>query len=248
MYRFALSRRWMIGHVLVLLTIAGCVTAARWQLHRLEEKRAHNRIVSARLAQEILPLERAVAAAPGASREAERDASRVVYRRVEGRGRFDPAHEVILFGRALEGRPGNHVLTPLVTGPGVAVLVDRGWVPIELDRAPVGQARPPAGEVRVRGIVVPLDEPVEEPSYRTPPFALLLASQEPEQTGELPRPAPLVQPGEGPHLNYAVQWSIFAAVAAIGWIALLRHTAREVAGARARGRSRTRPRGSGARP
>jgi cytochrome oxidase assembly protein ShyY1 len=38
-------------------------------------------------------------------------------------------------------------------------------------------------------------------------------------------PIPLPELGDGPHLSYAVQWFLFAAVAAVGYVLLLRREA-----------------------
>src|SRR5690606_20888292 len=72
-------------------------------------------------------------------------------------GTYDPQDEVLLRGRSLDGQPGYHVLTPLVLDAtagalaGRALLVERGWVPYDMDRVPVEAALPPAGSVTVRG-------------------------------------------------------------------------------------------------
>ena len=44
-------------------------------------------------------------------------------------GQFDPAHEILLDNRVLNGKPGYQVVTPLkMDGTELYVLVDRGWV------------------------------------------------------------------------------------------------------------------------
>src|SRR6185503_12619800 len=60
----------------------------------------------------------------------EREPGLFLNRRVRAAGSYDPAGEVVLRGRADQGRPGVHLVTPLVV-PGVsrALLVNRGWVP-----------------------------------------------------------------------------------------------------------------------
>ena len=59
---------------------------------------------------------------------------------------------MILYGRSLDGQAGNHVLTPLVLADGRAVVVDRGWVPFEMDEPPVADGAPPGEtEVEVEG-------------------------------------------------------------------------------------------------
>lgn len=118
-------------------------------------------------------------AADAAAREA------LAFRRVRVTGRFEPSDEILLRNQTLQGRPGWHVLTPLVVsdagldGADLAVIVDRGWVPQGLDQPPVSEATPPAGPVELEGILIP---------ERDPPAGPLagLAARNPE-TGTLER-------------------------------------------------------------
>ncbi len=43
--------------------------------------------------------------------------------------------------------------------------------------------------------------------------------------GPLPEPPLLPELTEGPHLSYAVQWFIFSAAVAVGWVLAVRHSA-----------------------
>ena len=60
----------------------------------------------------------------------------LAWRPAEVSGDYDRGEEVILYGRTQDGRPGDHVLTPLVLTDGTAVVVDRGWIPFEPERDP----------------------------------------------------------------------------------------------------------------
>ena len=208
MYRFALRGRWLVGTVLVLAIAALCVRLGFWQLDRLDERKERNALVAARAAEEGGPL-------PA-------DPDEALYRRVTVTGTYAPDDELIEGGRALNGRPGEHVLTPLAIDDGEVVLVNRGWVPnngATSTRAPAAAA-PPEGEVTVTGVVLP------SPEERFP-VVIRLDRQEPPQAADLPvalggEPVDL---DEGPHLSYAVQWFLFATIALVGWPLLLRRTA-----------------------
>lgn len=247
MSRFLLSPRWMLGHVLAATAVTTCVALGFWQLRRLDERQARNALLEARstMSEEALGRLAPSAARPG----------RLAYRRVLASGSYDPQMEVVLRARTLEGRAGNHVLTPLVTAEGYAVIVDRGWVPLEMDDPPVAPAAPPPGQVRVTGLLLPAEPksrfgPQDPPPgivegvaridpgrlrqqlpYPVLPLYLLLVSQEPPQAGGLPELVPPPVPDEGPHLSYAVQWFAFAAVALVVYGALVRKEARLRAGA-----------------
>ena len=210
--------------VLTLVVVATCVRLGIWQLDRLEQRRAFNALVRAREAMPAEPIARLLPTG-GAARPDD-----VAYRRATAEGRYDPAREVLLFGRALGGRPGSHVLTPLLLPDGRAIVVDRGWVPLDVEDAPVPGAAPPASPVRVEGVLLPpeTDDPAalagdrmdrvslaalaRRLPYPMLPVYLELRRQEPPP-GPLPRPAPPPELTEGPHLSYAVQWFQFAAVA-----------------------------------
>lgn len=225
--RRLLSPRWLVAHLFVLAVVAVCVSLGSWQLRRLDERRAVNARIEDQRARPMTSLD-----APAG------DGSRLVYRTVEIRGAYDADREVLLAGRALNGRPGHHVLTPLRTDQGWGVVVERGWVPYELDRPPVAAAAPPSGPVRVEGVVLRSEEAgggvgsgavLRRPDvgliragvpYPIHPFYVRLTEQAPPQDGELPVAVAQPEVTEGPHLGYAVQWFLFAATGAGVYAAL----------------------------
>ena len=226
MPRRLLTRRWVLTHLVLLVVVAACVALGLWQLRRLEERRERNAAVTAGLDLPVRPIEEVGGEAD--------------YRRVTVRGAYDPAREYVLVGRSLDGTSGNHLVTPLypVEG-GPALIVDRGWVPEGSEE----QAAPPDGPVELRGVLLPPEEGGSIGEGRTVVRVntgllgadlgrevrrdyLLLRDQEPAQPGPLPRAAPLPELGEGPHLSYAVQWFLFAAVAVGGWVVLVRRELR----------------------
>jgi surfeit locus 1 family protein len=239
MARFLLSRKWIVAHLFVLIVVAGCVVAGFWQLDRLHQRRAFNARVEAQLT--VLPvlLDRLIPA--GSSP----DPGALAYRRVEVEGTYDHADEVILLGRELDDNPGNHVLTPLLLPDGGAIVVDRGWVPFDLDRPPVAPAAPPGGTVRLTGVLFPSEvNEVSSPasgekvttltkldlgriaqrirSSSTLPLYLWLQTQQPGQAGSLPRRVPLPELSEGPHLSYSIQWFSFALIGMVGYPIFIR--------------------------
>lgn len=232
-YAFARRPRWLASHAALLAVCALFVAAGIWQLDRLDERRERNELVRERRSADERPLP-----APGTPDTA--------HRRVRAVGRYDATGELVLRGRSLDDRPGNHVLTPLVLDDGTAILVDRGWVPPGLEDPPVRDAAPPAGRVTVHGVLVPSEG--SGPLQRTDPRAgaitridvaavdraspldlrdayLLLGAQSPSQPGRLPTPAPLPSLDEGPHLLYAIQWFCFVAIAVATYAGILRREA-----------------------
>jgi surfeit locus 1 family protein len=218
-----------------------CVGLGLWQLARLQQKRDRNEALRAGLAAAPLVVQ-------GRFPDG-RDPDDLRYLRARALGTYDLRHEVVLFGRTLDGQAGNHVLTPLVLADGTAIVVDRGWVPLAMDEPPIEAARPPSGAVVVEGVLVGSEgglpgeaegeaAPVTtlarldlaalqaQLPYPIAPVALLLLDQEPPADA-LPQPAPLPELSEGPHLSYAIQWFCFAAIAVIGGVVLVRRERRE---------------------
>lgn len=252
MRAFLRSPIWLLGHAVALLAVVLFVNLGFWQLRRLEEVRDHNATVSARLAAPPRPLDEVIA-------EVGPDPDGLAHRRVTISGQYLMDEEVLLSTRSHRGTPGHHLLTPLQTAAGEGVVVDRGWVPLELDEPPVAEASPAAGEVTVTGVLFPpepspstgrerveflravdLDRLGRQVSIDLAPVYVL----DQEQAGaDLPRIAELAPLDEGPHRSYAGQWFAFAAVVAVGYPLLLRRRIREqrsgaVGGAGAQGAQR----------
>lgn len=226
--RRLLTPRWIAGHLLAVIAVVAFVNLGFWQLRRLDEKRTFNASVEAGLAAPIAPISELPDGA--------------TYRRVRAEGSYDPAFETLAL-RSHDGVSGYHVLTPLLLPDGTAVLVDRGWVPIQYDAPRDPGFAAPLGTVSVVGMLWPDQEgsgvPGEFPEvvrridpeiqaaftpYPVRPEYLVLSVQDPDQGG-LPI---IVEPPtlpEGPHLGYAVQWFLFAAVVVVGYPILLRRSA-----------------------
>lgn len=80
------------------------------------------------------------------------DASEAEGTSVVVRGRFDAAQQFFLDNQQYQGRPGVHVITPLVIeGAQVRVLVNRGWIGWGSSRAVLPEVPVPVGRVEVRG-------------------------------------------------------------------------------------------------
>ncbi len=95
-----------------------------WQLERANEKRELIRLRSDREAG--LPIQ--------LDGDAE-DLERLEYRKVIATGVYDSEHQFLLDNQVVSGRAGVHVMTPLrIRGMRQAVLVNRGWIPLTVDR------------------------------------------------------------------------------------------------------------------
>lgn len=94
-----------------------------------------------------------------------------IQRRIDVQGEWLPQWTLYLENRALQGKPGFWVLTPLQIAPQQVVLVQRGWVARDLvqsDKLP--SIETPAGVVRVEGRWVPAPSKMMElsPTHKKP--------------------------------------------------------------------------------
>jgi surfeit locus 1 family protein len=252
----ALRPRWIIGHLLIVAVAVTCVQLGFWQLRRLDQKRERIDLVRAAQAQPPVAVDALLAAGDPLTGDSADD---VAFRSVTATGTYDLDHEVLIRNRPLQGVNGNDVVTPLVLADGTAVLVTRGWVPFDVpDDRPLPGAQPPGGVVTVTGVLQrteqggglgPIDAPdgdlgslgrldvaaiAGELPYPVLPLTVLLSDQEPGQPGDFPAPAEVDEPGQGPHLSYAIQWFTFATLALVIWPLVLRKAAVKGGGAAAR--------------
>lgn len=239
--RKVFTLHWIAGHLLALSLITIFIIAGFWQLDRLEQRRAANDLLQGRYAQAAVA-EADVIAEPGAELD---------FRQASVSGVYEPDSELLLRSRAYNGEAGWHVLTPLRLDDGQLLLVNRGWVPYAMNKAPISAATPPAGRVQVSGVLhpaeiqptgfwaglVPKDPPAGElnaayyvnlPRLTAQLPGLLQAQylqlnmQSPAQAGDLPIPAAEAVLTEGPHFSYAMQWFSFALIGIIGYVFLMR--------------------------
>jgi len=212
-----------------------CLRLGFWQLGRLEQRRSRNAVT---LEQRSLP--------PSDIRAL---AGRAEERRVFATGRFDFQHELVLRGRAKDGVPGVEVVTPLLlAGSDSAVLVLRGYVPAADAITYDGAAHREPESLTVSGIamLVPLDSAGAAPATRKgtetwrrldqtavqarlpyPVESVYILADSPAAASPAPRRLPAPALDDGPHLNYAIQWFAFAAIAFGGALALWWRRGRE---------------------
>lgn len=228
---------WLVGHAVAVSAVVVFMMAGLWQLDRHEARRALDAELEQRLDAPVAQFADLAGADP----------SDIRFRRVSATGIFDVDEEVMLVLQPLRGVSGHHVLTPLVTAGGAAVLVDRGWVPLELDQPSDPQFAPPSGPITITGFVrttqtrgrsVPVDgelsqigrvdiDRLQRQIDETLAPVYIQLSEPLGGADDLPVVAPLgVLEDAPPHLGYAVQWFIFSAVVVIGYAILMRRTSR----------------------
>jgi surfeit locus 1 family protein len=145
MLRLFFSRKWWWATLLVIAAILVMLRLALWQLERLEERRAFNARVAAQVEQPPLTL---------TGDALNLDLTEMEYRAVIVVGEYDHTQEVALRNRVYENHLGINLLTPLIiAGSERAVLVNRGWIPVEQAAPENWKTFAEPGKVEVRGVI-----------------------------------------------------------------------------------------------
>ncbi|MDQ4084586.1 MAG: SURF1 family protein [Actinomycetota bacterium] len=230
MFRFLLSRRWVLFFLFVAALGLACWRLGVWQFDRLEERRTENAIIERNLDAPAVPVTRVM--------HPDRPLpERQLYRKVTATGTYNVADETVVRYWTRDGQPGVEVLTPLRTASGSTVLVDRGWVPSSNDpTVHVDPPDPAPGRVTVTGWAVP-DMTGEHDEVTPLHGEVRLVSSRGfagtirgpllhgyiSATDETPEPRRRLAPPEppdlsdGPHFFYGLQWWFFGALAVGGF-------------------------------
>lgn len=116
----------IIPTLVYLCLLPALIALGMWQLDRSEQKRAFLKVQEQAAATETLHL----------STVLENNTETLRYRNVEAMGRYDVAHQFLVDNQISDGKAGYFVLTPFIlTGETKAVLVNRGWIPLNKDRS-----------------------------------------------------------------------------------------------------------------
>lgn len=167
----------------------------------------------------------------------------VTWRTVTVTGEYAADTLTMLRNRPVDGTAAEHMLAWFVTDQGHAVAVNAGWFPATPSAAD-GDASLPTGTVSMRLVLRDWEEddgrrdagatritPAQlppAPAEAYPGYGMVRhdcapgpACGVPADTQEVPVP----RLGTGPHLSYAWQWWVFAALAPVGAVLLLRRDA-----------------------
>jgi cytochrome oxidase assembly protein ShyY1 len=134
--------RWIAAHVGIAVIAVVFVFLGRWQWHA-----GHK--VAPLSAQELTawhtaePVDQVIKPQTGLD-------GTEVGQAVDATGSYDATRQLLVPGRTLDGHAGYYVLAPLVTGPGQAIVINRGWLPADGSAQPAVPA-PPSGRVTVIG-------------------------------------------------------------------------------------------------
>ncbi len=209
-----------------------------WQLDRHSQKSDINERISARLDNAPLGLVDIDKLKSYGIIEMERDFE---YRSIAVSGKYIQEDSVLVRNRTYNGVPGFWLLTPFQLSNNQIVVVNRGWIPISaenyidsntsvLDISGIlrntelakGLQRADASQGVLESLARPdLARYENQLGYEIFPMYIQLTGQNPQQADGFPKVLDLPKFSEGQHLSYAVQWFIFASIAAIGYTLVL---------------------------
>lgn len=226
--------------VVALAVMAVCVVAGRWQWGRHEDRAEARDAYRAAVGLAPAPLASLVPAG------AETLPAGAEWRTASVTGAFQPDSLTLLRNRSVDGVRSRQHLAWFSTGDGAALLVLTGWTPQPRD--PSDPADDPLLPADTRTITVVLRAQEPDDGRRDAGATRVAAAHLPPPPAE-PRPGygvlvdggcaradcaalfgtpvPMAEPTLGPHLAYAVQWWLFAALAPWGAVTLLRADARK---------------------
>lgn len=196
-----------------------------WQVQRLEWKEA---LIAERDARVAAP----GIAAPGT----DADLRELEFRRVSLSGRFLNGQEMFLAARSMNGNVGYHVVTPFLLASGAAVLVDRGWIPLDRKEPSARLEGEIEGETEIEGLIreggrkgwfIPDNRPAENFWFYVDVPAMAAHAGLAEVRPYFVEAGPAMNPGGFPiggqtrlklpndHLQYAITWYLLALALAV---------------------------------
>jgi len=231
------SRTWLLTTLLVIVAVGVLASLGIWQLDRLDARRAFNARVIEQQNEKLLSLDEEAITLDLYSME---------YRQVMVSRIFVSEGEVILRSRSWQCKLGFQLLTQLLNeGGDQLILVQRGWIPVELADAQSREVFAETDLVTVSGVLrraetdfglrlrpdptlsadqtrldawnnLDLKRLAGQSSYSLLPVYL---QRQPSDQENLP---PIAQPlnlelSEGSHLGYAGQWFLFALILGLGY-------------------------------
>lgn len=208
--------------LITLLLFGILLSLGFWQLDRADQKRALLAEYRSGATTELLKIDAGLDGVAG-----------LQYQSASASGRYDGMHQFLLDNRVHNGMAGYEVLTPLKLDDSVAVLVNRGWIPLggsreTLPAVPVdGNPRTVVGRIRdvsQKGFSLGQEQPrsgwpyrilradiprlAKELGYRLLPLELLLDPSQPD--GYVREWHPVMTFGPERNVGYAVQWFALA--------------------------------------
>jgi surfeit locus 1 family protein len=246
MFRLLFSRRWWWTTLLVIIGIGVTIRLGFWQLDRNDQRQAEISHIQKVQSMPVLDLNK---------RPIPDDLTDMEYRLVNVTGVYDFDHQVVLLNQVRKRMtgtdPGVALLTPLILEDGQAVLIERGWIPLEYNTPESWRQFDQPGKIQVQGVLrQSLDKGEMGSTVRDPTLSPGETSLDYWNFVNLPRlqeqlPYPLLDmyiqeaPGTDPetlphslfeqpdldpgaHIGFALQWFFYTGLLLVGYPVWLR--------------------------
>ena len=236
-------KKWLNWVLLVLVFSIACGFLANWQFARREAKLASIQLIQKNFDLPAKPIESLLS---GSEFSLPND----TWKSVTVSGHYLPAATLLVRNRPNDGQPGFEELVPFKADSGEIYFVSRGWIPTGAKQDYPDDVQLPAEiSTSITAKIMP-EEPVLNRTAPTGQIAtinvqiaerlasldstpnngyLRLVSENPAVGKQLKRmPAPNTE--EGNNLSYALQWILFALMAAIALIWRIRKDAELASG------------------
>ena len=126
--------------LLAILVLGLLLTLGYWQLDRAQQKQALLDLQSDRIKLQAVAIDTVVT-----------NKKQLRYLPVKVSGRVDADKQILIDNQIKQGRAGYFVLTPIMLSNNKAVLLNRGWVPLGVDRNTLPDVKINATELSVSG-------------------------------------------------------------------------------------------------
>lgn len=229
MYRFLFRPKWIAFHLLCIFGVVLMVYLSLWQFRRLDERNSFNSEVRERSTLAVVDLSGLDVSDPFS----------VEWRPAGVKGTYLADEQILILNRSQGGMAGMNVVTPLLLEDGRAVMVNRGFIPLNSTPPPApdgvikvvgtlrtteerstGQATEAKGDLAefFRLDIERLQQQIEPELL---PVALVAEVSEPSENSML-MPVSSPELSSGTHLSYAIQWLIFSMAVIVGWVLAVR--------------------------
>lgn len=239
--RLMFSRRWWWTSLIVLAAMLVTIRLGIWQLDRNANRQALIRQVLAVQAMPVLDLNQ---------RPLPSNLDSLEYRQVKVSGEYDFSHQVVLRNQVrlldLGNESGFALVTPLLMADGSAIMVERGWIPLQYVSPASWRQFDEPGTVDLAGILrlsmqkgdlgSVLQDPTLTPSQTSLDFwnfvnlprlqlqlpypILNVYIQQVPSGAKDTLPYRIVEQPDldpGEHIGFAMQWFFFCALLVIGY-------------------------------
>lgn len=224
-------KRWSGWLALVVVFSIACAFLSSWQFDRRQEALDAIEQIATNYDSQTVPLV-SIAELNNFDKADE-------WRQVSFSGKYLVEDSVLVRNRPLNGQAGFLQLVPFQLDSGEIVAVERGWLSVTSDyEAPTNPPLPSDSFQQIVGHVraseptldrtapsgqlatINIDALVQTRDLLGPVFSLLYVRMETESAAVAENPRKLARPelGEGNHLSYALQWILFALMAATALI------------------------------